>query len=515
MKPIIRFSAILAIVVAPATAAAQSPGSGGSLLGEAPGSGGRALGAGPGEQREILGGRTGPSVPRVPQGITRPGQPFDAQQGGGLQLPPALPEAGLPIYGRLDVPVTAEDEGPPDGLTLDQAIDLLLQANLELQAKALEIPKAEADVLTAGLWANPLLYFDTQFVPYGSLANEAGPTQYDLNITHPIDLNGKWRRRTEVAVRAKDVVGAQFQDAVRLQVDNLYTAWLDALAARETIRYLRASLDGLAELLRATEALRDQGAAVQADVSRVEILRDSTEVALLEAEETSIDARRTLGVLLNLPPAESDFLELRGALQPPDAPLPPSDELIQMALTTRPDLAAFRLGVERARAEVRLAEANRFQDVFLLYQPYTYQDPINPLGSNGSHTSWAIGLTIPLPIYDRNQGNIRRARHTVDQTKLQLADLERQVVAQVRRAERAYVVTAESVRRLEEEILPGARTSLETSEQLYRSGERDLISYLEALRSYNEIARQYRDSLVRHRRATLRLNTVVGLRIFP
>ena len=177
----------------------------------------------------------------------------------------------------------------------------------------------------------------------------------------------------------------------------------------------------------------------------------------------------------------------------------------------RPDLATFRLGTLRARAEVGLAKANRFEDVFLLYQPYTYQDN----SSAGTGNSWAVGLTVPLPIYNRNQGNIARAQHTVAQTRIQVADVERRVLTEVQRAERAYAVTLATVRRLEGEILPAARENLGSSLVLYRSGERDQISFLEAQRAFNEVSRQYRDALVRHRRAMLRLNTAIGRRVFP
>ena len=234
-------------------------------------------------------------------------------------------------------------------------------------------------------------------------------------------------------------------------------------------------------------------------------------MALVEAEETERDARRTLALLMNLPPQEGETLVISGSLRPPMIPIPPVEELIAMAMASRPDLASFRLGVERAYSEVRLAEANRFQDVFVLFQPYTYQKN----SQVGTGHSWALGVTVPLPVYDRNQGNIAKAQHTVAQTRLQAADLERQVAAQVRRAERALAVTESSVRRLEGEILVDAGDALKTSYDLYRSGEKDLISYLQAQRDYNDVARQYRDALVRYRRAALRLNTVVGQRIFP
>ena len=83
-------------------------------------------------------------------------------------------------------------------------------------------------------------------------------------------------------------------------------------------------------------------------------------------------------------------------------------------------MVSFRLGVQRAEADVRLARANRLNDVFVLFQPYTYQDN-TPYGLK-SATSWALGVTVPLPVYNRNQGAIQRAVLNVDQTQTELAE---------------------------------------------------------------------------------------------
>ena len=71
-----------------------------------------------------------------------------------------------------------------------------------------------------------------------------GPLQYDVNITYPLDVTHKRQARTLVARRAKRVLEAQYQDAVRLQIDNLYTAYSDVLGARETIRFAEAARAG-------------------------------------------------------------------------------------------------------------------------------------------------------------------------------------------------------------------------------------------------------------------------------
>ena len=126
-----------------------------------------------------------------------------------------------------------EDEGPPDGLTLDQAIELLVRQNLDLRAKYLRF-RRRADVLTASLRANPIFYADSQLVPYGSdsVRRPDGPTQYDVNISHPIDYSHKRRARMAYAARALEVMEAQYQNEVRLAIQNLYSAYVDVLAAR-------------------------------------------------------------------------------------------------------------------------------------------------------------------------------------------------------------------------------------------------------------------------------------------
>ena len=117
------------------------------------------------------------------------------------------------------------------------------------------------------------------------------------------------------------VTEAQYQNAVRLQLDNLYTAWIDVLAAQATIRFIESGLESLADHQKVTEALLEQGAASQTDVNNVRILRDNNELTLLEAKETFDDAKRTLAALLSLPLEEAETFQVRGlcAGSPPAA----------------------------------------------------------------------------------------------------------------------------------------------------------------------------------------------------
>jgi outer membrane protein, heavy metal efflux system len=499
----------------PSGASAITPGSMDSLLGPMPGSSGITFGMQPGRDDMIL-GRIGTSQPRVPTTITTPGGVYQGpppSQVFAVQQPPPVPRA--PFFGTLELPKHAEEEGPPDGLTLDHAIDLLRENNLDLRAKQLEIPQARADVLTASLRANPIFYADAQLVPYGSdsVRRPDGPTQYDVNFSQPIDYSHKRWARMAYAGRALQVMEAQYQNEVRLAIQNLYNAYVDVLAAREMVRYVQTSVRGLDEYLRVNQLLLQQKGGTSADVDQAKSDREIAAVGLLDAEEFLRQKKRTLGEILNLHPDQAEQLELRGTIG--DLAPPPLDqnELISIAYNSRPDVAAYRLGISAAEANVKLQLANRFSDAYLLVQPYTYQNNA-PYGRE-SGTSYALGMTIPLPVYNRNQGNIERARINVDQSRVQLNYLERRVVTEVQQAWNEYRVSGLIVRQLRTQVLTASARAVKARYRLFDEGETAKIMYLDAQRKYNDNVKSYFDSLVRHRRSMLMLNTVTGQRILP
>lgn len=400
-------------------------------------------------------------------------------------------------------------------MTLDEAIERLVRCNLDLKARRFEIPQARADVLTAGLRANPILYADTQLVPYGSFssARPGGPTQYDVNISQPFDLSGKRKARTVVATRAVKVLEAQYQDSVRLEIDALAASFVDVLAADESVRQLQTSVRGLTEVLDITRRLQSRGLAGGDEVDRFTIQVRSAELGLDDAEATAQKARRTLGLSLNMPRAEATALRIQGSIRD-TAPIPGSiAELVPLGLASRPDLCAYRLGIGRAEADVLLAKAERYSDIYVLYQPYTFQNNA-AFGRQSAH-SWALGVSVPLPIYNRNQGNILRSQLNVAQSKTELDSLAQRVASEVEQAAHEYTVTRAAVERIERDILPVAGRVRDGAEALYRRGGTEVVAYLNARREYNEVVREYRDLLVRHRRSMLALNTAVGARVLP
>jgi cobalt-zinc-cadmium efflux system outer membrane protein len=467
------------------------------------------LGPGPGSMESpfaILPGAPRP-IPGEPPSALTPGQ-------ANILPPPTRAPAAppTPLYGVLDLPLTT-DEGPPNGLTLDQAIEHLVQENPDLRTRFQELSKAQADILTASLRNNPFLFGDVSNIPYGKTNPVLGGVTYGVTVIQSWDVNQKRKRRIRVAQSAKSVVECLYQDAVRTQIDNLYTAFLDVLAARETLRQQQIGLEGMEEVVKATRLLVQSKGKAPTELDRVLVQRDSAFLAMQESASALRQAKQTLAVLLNLPPAEVDCLEVRGAISGFDLELPELDKLIEIALQARPDLNAYRLGVNRANAEVQMARADRWADVFVLYTPWTFQDN-GPIGAPNA-TAWSLSGLVTLPIFNRNQGNIARAKITVTQTIIELQGREQQVIAEVRRAYQDYMTTRAAVKYYQDNILPRARRVRDDKLRLYKAGTEDLLAYLSAQKDYNDVVRQYADTAVRHRRSSLRLNTAVGQRLVP
>ena len=158
----------------------------------------------------------------------------------------------------------------------------------------------------------------------------------------------------------------------------------------------------------ATEKAR-QPRPEQTELDQIDLQRVAAELALLDAESGLRSSKRRLAAMLNISPEQCPTLELRATVHDRSPAPPPVSELSALALAARPDLASFRLGISRAQADVDLAKANRFSDVYMLYQPFTYQNnPAVPLPFVPIAGRWVRRWRSPSGT--RNQGALSAAR---------------------------------------------------------------------------------------------------------
>lgn len=434
----------------------------------------------------------------------------DVRRRPGAFLSPQSEESLL--SSSLELP--AEIEEPAHACTQDAAIQRLLAVNTELAAKYQDLPRARADVLTAGLRSNPFLFVSFSNIPYGHFSpQQPASTLYDLTVIQPFEINCKRGYRIQAAQEAKNVLEAQYQDAVRQQIGKLDFAFVDVLEARQAVQALRAGWTRLTELEGILRVLAEKGLLSSSEVNAVFGERANAEVAVQRAEVALVQAQRRLALLLAIPAEQAESLVLAGSLHDRSPPPPCQEELIRIALETRPDLTAYRLGTSRARADLRRERAEAVDNVFLFYTPFTAND-YSPLGLQ-SASGWSLGLLFSVPLFDRNQGDIARARVNVRQAQFDREGLERRIINEVQYAATEYAFSREVVQQYEGEILAITRTLRDEQADLFSRGQASLDSLLEVQKEYDEVVRDYLETLVYHRRTMLRLNFAVGQRILP
>jgi cobalt-zinc-cadmium efflux system outer membrane protein len=339
-----------------------------------------------------------------------------------------------------------------------------------------------------------------------------GPQQADVNVSIPLDLSRKRKARTASAVNALKVTEAQLQDNIRLQIDNLYTLYEDVVVARLTVKFSLTSRAGIKRIYDDYVALKNQGLKTQAEVDPIGVQLQQADIQVREAMAGLIKAQQALSLILSMPPDTPLMGQVYDLFRNVEELPETSEQLIDRAMKSRPDLIAMHFAVNRSQTDEKLARANAYPDVYVLAQPYTF---INNqyLGVNPSY-SYALGITANVPLFNRNQGNIERARININQTKIQQSSLERRIVQDVLDAIREFEQSRLTLIDTEQKLIPLARDIRNAAERRFRGGEITSTDYFQALQDFNDTVKGYRDALIRHRRAMLDMNTAVGVRLY-
>ncbi len=377
-------------------------------------------------------------------------------------------------------------------LTLEEAIRMALERNATLQAKQLELQSTQANEITAALRPNPTAtYLAEQFGAPGS-------PQYTISLGQPIETGGKRGRRIESARAATRVTSYELEDVRRQVILQIKKAFNDALMAQASEALATANLATLDELERIQRFRAERGDISQLELTRIQLQRFAFERDAADAAQ----AIRAAKIVLRSVIGDEMFTEafsIVGELTVRDIPIKRED-LYRLAVMNRPDLRAAQAAFEKARADVNLARANAWWDVTpqLEYQRIQNDSTIG------------FGISMPIRIFDRNQGEIARTKAEVQRVSAVSRAVGLQALAEVDTALSTAMTEREKVRRLREVYLPKARQARDTVEYAYRRGGLSVLDFLEAQRSYRETALAEIQALGNYESALNQLESAVG-----
>jgi cobalt-zinc-cadmium efflux system outer membrane protein len=429
-----------------------------------------------------------------------------------------------PAAASAAAPAVPEPPVLPPRLTLDDALRIFRERGLDLLIADAAVASAEGDLRVAGAVANPQLSasygrsrtsgncVDAQGNPAscGWLPDPA----YGLGLSDSAALfdalTGKRGLRVSAARAALQAARASRADAERTIGAQVKQQVAQVVLAQESLRFARDVAASQASALELTRTREAAGAISEADVARVEVAKLEADQAVDTANQAVRDARAQLAFLLGargeVPSFEVDAPELARSAEPPALAGATVATLLARATDQRPDLAAARLQRARAAAALALAGRQRIPDVTLSVN-YAQQGTTNQAVTPPTFT---FGLSLPLPLFHQQQGEIARAEADLATQSLQASKLEAQVGSDVATALSDYAGAGALVRRMEGGLLARAERARDLVQVQYRKGAASLLDYLDAERTFIATRVEYRQDLSAFWNALFKLEAAVG-----
>ena len=426
---------------------------------------------------------------------TSPGR----RRGAGLSI--LLAGALFGAFTRLSLA-----ENVPRPLTLDDALALAKQQNPMLQAQAQSIESNRANEITAGLRPNPTFQNDT--------------TSATVGVYEEFEIGGKRRTRLDSARLATSISRTDLADARRTLVFNVRQAFVNALLARADLALARENLSEFQKVVDLNRIRLEKGALSGADFLKIELQMLQFQADLQDATLALKTAKATIRALLGGSNLGDEF-EVEGDLSaaPFEAGLP---ELQQRALANRPDLKSAETGREKAAADLRLAKANGYPDptvgVSLLHTgneiggPGWFQ-PFYPKGETSN--AMGVGLSFPIPLFNRNQGEIARTRSELRKAGFLAQAARNQVLQDVETAYASFQWSRDRVRLYEQTYLSRAKESRDTAGFAFQKGATSILDFLDAERTYRATQLAYRKELAAYATNLAQLEAAVGEAVAP
>lgn len=424
--------------------------------------------------------------------------------------------AGASLVVALMLAFVANGQGPVR-ITLDQAIQMAIQHNHTLIALRTTVQQSEAEEITQGLRPNPTLFTDWEYLPLGSPAQQnpgvysgvstpdylKNNTEADLGLSYLIERGGKRLDRLQAQKDITAQTRSLVQDSERGLTFQVATLFYNAQLAESTIDLAEQDLKSFQSTVDISEHQYQVGGLSENDYLMIKLQLLQFESDLEQGQLAKAQALSDLRQLLGYESVTADY-DVAGDFQyePMKVNL---DDLQVKALQNRPDLRAAQQGVTAADSQYQLQKANGKVDVTVSGN-YSHVNAINAA---------TVALSVPLPIFDRNQGEIARARYAITQAQeLQIAT-NGQALTDVRDAYEGLQSNDKIVQLYMSKYLDVAKRSRDISEYAYRRGGLALLDFLYAERNYRATELAYRQELASYLLAVEQLREAVGTRALP
>ncbi len=398
-----------------------------------------------------------------------------------------------------DAPARSSGADPPSTvLSLKDALAFALERSPELAASSWEVRAAEARAVQAALRPNPEIELEVE-----EFGGTHGRRDFDgavviPAVTQEVELGGKRSKRKRVALLDTQLAGWDYESKrldvyteVRMAFIAVLAGQERVLLAEELVRLSDEVYSSVAERVNAGKVspLEETKASVTLSTSRIE--RD-------HAKRDLAVARKRLSITWGNP--SPTFERVEGQLESPGQ-VPPVETLVSR-VAGNPEVARWTTAIEQRRAAIEMEKAGRIPDL-------TLSGGVQQFRETGDR-AFKVGISIPFPIFDRNQGAVRETESALAKANEERRAVEVRVRGRILETHELLTVAHSEARSLGEVVLPAARRAFEAAEEGYRSGKLGYLDVLDAQRTYFQVKEQWVQALSAYHGAVAEMERLIG-----
>lgn len=412
----------------------------------------------------------------------------------------------MPVYqpplgdsGRLQAPAL---ENPTAAISLRDAVALALLQSPELATFAWEMRAREARIIQAGKPPNPVVGVLAEDLEVSRLtgngSSQVVQTQATIQLSQIIELGGKRTARQNLATLNRELAAWDYE-AARIEVLTQVTrAFVDVLAAQELVALTTRTTKLVEEVQQSVEARVTAGVVSPIEQTRAEVALASARVESDRATRLLDASRRRLAAFWGA--SEPRFQAAIGDLAV--RPQPPSLAELHTRVTANPDLARWASEIAQRHASLALEQTKRVPDVTAIagYRRFTDAD----------RNALIVGLSIPLPLFDRNEGGIEEAKNRLAKAHEEQRATQGRITVALAEAHRVLSSAHQEVSALQSTVLPGSQQTFAAVSEGYRLGKFGYLDVLDAQRTLISASGQYLRALADYHKAVADVERLTG-----
>ena len=393
----------------------------------------------------------------------------------------------------------ADMVGEPTGvITARQAMAAALINNPKLTAYAWEIRAAEASALQAGLLPNPELEIELE--EFGGSGDLSGldASETTLQLSQLIELGAKRPKRTQIFHLKRDLAQWDYESKRLDVLTEAMRRFIEVLASQEHLALAHESVRLAQEIHDTVEARVTSGRVAPVEMTKSKIALSAAQIELRHAESDLEIARAHLAATWGS--ASAAFEKVAGEFE--GVKVPPSIKQLASDISGNPDIERWITEVEHHRASVDLERANGIPDL-------TVAGGVKYLEETGDN-AFIVGISLPLPLFDRNQGGIREAQSRLSKVHEEQKATELGVSIALAETHQKLSSAYEDAITLKNEILTGSQSAFDVVNQMYRQGKAGYLDVLDSQRTLIEARAHYIDALATYHKALADMERLLG-----